>query len=296
MSEDVTVEETDATASDEASPGLGSLAGGEPASTSGPEWMSSLGEEFQGDATLEKFKDVSSLAKGYKELQSYMGNSIKVPSDLDNTEALNDVYNKLGRPEKPDGYVYERPDFIPPVAEGESDTYNVEAQKSFMEAAHAQGFTQKQVKFSLDYFNKMGVDGLRNMEDLKVKNDMEAERQLRDEWTVDYDKNRALAVRGFNAVATDDDKKYIQTTGLDRDPTLLRLFSKVGAKLSEGQFTGDVKRGGIASPETARVEIDAIRNDPSHELYKAYNDGNHPDHSRAVAELSKLYNVLHPEK
>jgi len=294
MSEDVTTDES-AEAVEEAG-GLGSLADVDVGSGDhSPAWMNDLGEEFKGDVTLEKFKDISSLAKGYKELQSYMGNSLKVPADLDNNEAVNEVFNKLGRPEKSDGYVYERPDFIPAVADGEPENYNVEAQKTFMEAAHKEGFTQKQMKFSLDYFNKMGVNGVRDIEDLKTKNDADAERLLRDEWTVNYDKNLSLAIRGFNAVATDDDKAYLQNAGLDRDPTLLRLFSKVGGRLSEGQFAGDVKRGGVSSPETARAEVDAIRSDPTHDLYAAYNDGNHPDHARAVEEVSKLYNIMHPE-
>lgn len=292
MAEDVTTEE--GTEEVEAVASLTSESS--PASTgSSPDWMSNLGDEYQGDATLEKFKDVTSLAKGYKELQSYMGNSIKVPADLDNSDALNDVFSKLGRPEKPDGYVYDRPDFIPAVVEGEADTYNEAAQTKFMESAHKEGFTQKQMKFTLDYFNKMGVDGLRDMEDVKTKNDMDAERLLRDEWTTSYDTNLSLAIRGFNAVATDADKTYLQNTGMDKDPTLLRLFSKVGGKLSEGQFSGDVKRGGVSSPETARAEVDAIRSDPSHELNAAYNDGNHVEHARAVQEVAKLYNIMHPE-
>jgi len=61
MSEDVTTEES-AEAVEE-SGGLGSLTDVDVGSgDNSPAWMNDLGEEFKGDVTLEKFKDISSLA------------------------------------------------------------------------------------------------------------------------------------------------------------------------------------------------------------------------------------------
>ncbi len=89
-----------------------------------------LGGDLQSDPRLEKFKSPEDLAKSYLSVESMIGKSIRipqqdasdkqrdefyqklqsidgvvrVPSDPEDTEAWNEFYGKMGRPESPDKY------------------------------------------------------------------------------------------------------------------------------------------------------------------------------------------------
>ena len=52
-----------------------------PEEVSGEPWMKDLPDELQEDTSLGKFKDVASLAKGYKHMESFRGQSISIPDD-----------------------------------------------------------------------------------------------------------------------------------------------------------------------------------------------------------------------
>jgi len=249
-------------------------------------WMENLPDELQDDSSLGKFKDVASLAKGYKHMESFRGQSISIPEEQ-TPESMGDIWDKLGRPEGADKYEYEPPGKIP---EGE---YNFENQNEFLKGAYDNGFSQDQAKYVLDFYNNMAFESINDIKNFQSKASADNTTELQNDWGRAYDENLSTAVRAFNQFATDEDREYLSTNGLDSSPSLIRMFHKVGVQMNEGSFTGDVSANRMLSPVVAQTEIDAIRSDPSHALHEAYNSGEHRDHQKAIAEVEKLYALVY---
>ena len=257
-----------------------------PEEVSGEPWMKDLPDELQDDSSLGKFKDVASLAKGYKHMESFRGQSISIP-DEKTAESMGDIWDKLGRPEGADKYEYEPPGKIP---EGE---YNFENQSEFLKGAYDNGFSQDQAKYVLDFYNNMAFESINDIKNFQAKASADNTTELQNDWGRAYDENLSTAVRAFNQFATDEDREYLSTNGLDSSPSLIRMFHKVGMQMSEGSFNGEVSANRMLSPVVAQTEIDAIRSDPSHSLHEAYNSGDHRDHQKAIAEVEKLYALVY---
>ena len=89
-------------------------------------------------------KDVSpesfgKLAKIAVSAESLIGKSVQIPDDKAKPEDLDKFFNKLGRPEKPEGYEFKLPEGIP-----EGMPYDAEFAKAFKAVAHKAGATAKQ--------------------------------------------------------------------------------------------------------------------------------------------------------
>ena len=66
-------------------------------------WRDSLPDDIKGNTSLEKFSDVSTLAKSYINAESMIGKDKMVVPGVNTTEdEWNDIYTKLGRPSTPD--------------------------------------------------------------------------------------------------------------------------------------------------------------------------------------------------
>jgi len=200
---------------------------------------------------------------------------------------MGDIWDKLGRPEGADKYEYEPPGKIP---EGE---YNFENQSEFLKGAYDNGFSQDQAKYVLDFYNNMAFESINDIKNFQAKASADNTTELQNDWGRAYDENLSTAVRAFNQFATDEDREYLSTNGLDSSPSLIRMFHKVGMQMSEGSFNGEVSANRMLSPVVAQTEIDAIRSDPSHSLHEAYNSGDHRDHQKAIAEVEKLYALVY---
>src|SRR5210317_1139444 len=93
-------------------------------------WRESLPEDLRENKTLADVKDVGSLAQQFIDSQQMIGQSIRIPGpdageeawknfhskltdkvptliptpDPDNEEVMSALYNRMGRPEDPEGY------------------------------------------------------------------------------------------------------------------------------------------------------------------------------------------------
>ena len=283
MSEEEITEPVDAANSS------GGLLGDQPGGSEGSAWMQNLPDELRDDGSLSKFKDVASLAKGYKHMESFRGQSISLPEER-NAETMGPIWDKLGRPESPDKYEYQPPEKI------DTGEYNAENQNEFLKQAYDNGLSNDQAKFVLDFYNNMAFDSINDIKNMQAKTVADNTTALQKDWGKGYDENLAMAVRAFDEFATDADREFLATNNLDSNPTLIRLFHKVGTAISEGNFTGNVGANRMLSPVVAQSEINAIRSDKSHSLHEAYHSAEHPDHQRAIEEMEKLYGLAYQEE
>lgn len=110
---------------------------------------------------LEKrgVKDIQSLAKLAFEQDKFTGGAIKVPGKDATPEEREAFYNRLGRPEKADGY-----DFKPPAELPEDIPYDGERAKAFASKAHTLGLTKDQAAALHDWYVKDYVDAYQSMD------------------------------------------------------------------------------------------------------------------------------------
>lgn len=85
------------------------------------------------------FKGLDDLAKSAREQSKLLGNAIRVPGKDATEEEREAFLNKLGRPEKVDGY-----EFAPPADLPENLPYDAERAAAFRGLAHKIGLTQAQ--------------------------------------------------------------------------------------------------------------------------------------------------------
>lgn len=129
--------------------------------TQDTDWRAGLGDELSKDEAFKDFKDLPSLAKNYKDLQSHLGNSIRIPSqEADDAqwgefrnklhtkvpgllalpkegdeEGLKNFNKALGVPDAPDAYTYTK---------DENDGISDERLNQLRALAHKNGLTAKQ--------------------------------------------------------------------------------------------------------------------------------------------------------
>ena len=274
---------------DDADNSSGGLLGDYSGGSEGGAWMQDFPDELRDDSSLSKFKDVASLGKAYKHMESFRGQSISIPEERD-AESMGPIWDKLGRPESPDDYDYQPPDRI------DTSEYNFDNQQEFLNQAHDNGLSNDQAKFVLDFYNNMAFDSINDIRNFQAKTVADNTTALQKEWGKGYDENLAMAVRAFDEFATDEDRDFLQGNGLDSNPMLIRMFHKVGTMMTEGSFTGNVGSNRMLSPVVAQTEINAIRSDKSHSLHEAYHSAEHPDHQRAIEEMEKLYGLAYQEE
>lgn len=130
--------------------GAGGGDGGAGGGAQTPAWLTDLPEEIRGDATLQRYADVSSLAKAHIEAHKVAKSKLVVPGEGATDEDWGKVYDALGRPESPDKYALKNIE-LPVDAPDEARTALAEAEKPFRELAHKIGLTGKQAEALSEY-------------------------------------------------------------------------------------------------------------------------------------------------
>lgn len=212
------------------------------------------------DKILGKFDDVDSLAKSYQELQSRMGNSVRIPNSESSPEETAAFYQKLGMPESPDGYT---------VGEGMEEMLD-----GFKPMAHSAHLTQRQ----FDHFAyAQGAAAEAAEESLRA-----SEERLKSKWGDNYEMSNGVAAGAVEALSEHSETLGAALAGVDlRDEGSHELFTTIGQLLMDGnaptQGQGDSMAG-----ETDDMAI-AIR---VRELMKtkAFSDIRDPEHEKTKAE------------
>lgn len=263
--------------------------------------LAGLSETYKNDPSLKDFKSVDDLAKSYVNAKAMIGGSIRLPAADASPEAieeffkkiesvpgvmkfdpnnLDQVYNRLGRPESADKYQVQ---FNPEINKRE------DLQSGFLSKAHEIGLNSKQAQGIIDYQNGFIADSVAQIKE-QVLNLQE---QVRQEFGPEFTNRMQAANAGVQLMG----KKYPDIGDLLKQnpifanhPAVVNLFSNLGRQVVEGSTpTGDVANtrfGGMTSAE-AKVEIEAIRADRNHPS-KNHRD---PNHKQALDKLQELYKI-----
>jgi|GEM_PF-4725544 len=198
---------------------------------------------------LDSVKDINSLMTGYVHAQRAMGTKVNLPNEKSSQEDWNKLYKQLGRPETPDGYEIETPDY----------KFDDDVLKRIKQDAHEAGLTKGQASKLISSIAKMSreaYEALQADEKAKVEQ-IKAERSKWDnlstiETTLDtFLKQNAKTPEQYNKLKT----------RLDTDNDLMQFLYDVQAQNAPkdiGQMTANQ-----AAKETPEEVVGRILSDKS---------------------------------
>ncbi len=266
-------------------------AGGTPAAGAAPaggefkwpdQWQQHLPDDLKGDKSLEKFKDIPSLAKSYIHAQKAIGkNQVVIPDPKFATkEEMKEFYGKLGLPGDIKDYTIKPPEGI--SAEF-ADTFKAKAMELNILPSQAEqllGWYAETDKSLSEQASTASIAQMQEKLDAYKKTQGEA-----------YPATKAYAQKFLDEFGSDGLKAKVASFGGDPDfiDTLARagraLFSDDDIKLG-----GEGRDPGALTPDQAQERWKEIDIDKSH----AYWNSKHPEHKKAQAEVQKLFNQMHP--
>jgi hypothetical protein len=255
-----------------------------------------LPEKIRGEAAFKDIKSIDALADSYYNAQKMIGvprdQLLRLPTS-DKAEDWAPVYDRLGRPAKPDDYKLKVPEGFPP------------AQKSYVDsvskAAHEAGLSQKQFDAVQNWlYTQAG----QTMAQQKASADATAANwvgSLKTEWGQAFDtkvQQSKDAIAHYDAALklNGDLVKALNETGLGNHPGFAKLFAGLARNLHEdGKLTGKAfGESALQSPVEAQQQIAALRQDTN--FMKQYHNPNKrdPAHIEAVARMEALHKLGWP--
>ena len=225
---------------------------------------------------LEKFKELPAAIKSLVELETYQGQSVRIPKDDAKPEEWQAFYGKLGRPASAAEYKFERPQ-LP-----EGVKLNPELEESILQMSYEAGLSGKQVEHFFKGAAKMAIAGAeRQLVDRK-----KGEAALQKDWGMDYQKrltlsNKAAEFLGPEFVELLKNTKLADGSALGNHPGMAKALYGLGLMSQEaGWVVAEVD--GITTAEAAKAEAEKLMKDP------AYFDSSKPGHKEIVEKVNKL--------
>jgi hypothetical protein len=240
-------------------------------------WKESLPDDLREDPSLKSIQDVPGLAKSYIHAQKMVGaDKIPVPTEHATQEDWNAVYEKLGRPDSPEGY----------QIEGEA----TEIINEFKPIAHQLGLNNNQVTKLVEFYNAQQETATNNAQVDLQQYQAESEAAMRKELGRAYDTKMKSASRVAQNIFTKDqlDKtKLSDGSRLGDNPMFLKAMIKVSDMISEDRPISNPQEM-ILTPDQAREKMDAAMAPGS-----PYWDKTHPNHAKAVEDVMNLREMVH---
>lgn len=175
-----------------------------------------------------RFTNKADLAKKLVNQETAIRSRIPLPKEDASEEEWNEVYDKMGRPEKPDGYQFNWPNEAAPLSEPEKA-----ASSEFLNLSHRIGLNQKQVDAIVQWDAKTrGV--ISDAERARVETNMsERMSALRVEWGQDFDANKNHYSNSAKHYMGGDFEEYRSLrlddgTMLSNHPVMARAWARVG--------------------------------------------------------------------
>lgn len=198
-------------------------------------------------------------------------------SALKQAQGYQALSQKLGTdapPKSPDEYAPELPAGVTMDALKTDPLF-----AGFLKGAHGKGLSNAQVSYVLAEFQQRVAMLQETAADPAV-----AEAELGKVWQTPQQMERGLngAYRGTQAFAADAEHAARIDKKFGSDPDFIRLMAKVGAELGEDRLP----EGGLNQTETETLE--SLRKS------EAYTNSKHADHAKTVAQVTRLYQKLHP--
>lgn len=215
-------------------------------------WTHALPENIRSDPSIAKYTSLEAFANGHLNAVKMIGkDKITIPETDDQ---WSEAYNRLGRPESPDGYQYQVPDGF------EADQ---EFLSNFQSKMHELGLSQRQLEGVGKYLFDT-VDDQGRKDDLASEQArLNAETELRSEFGPAYNQKMAGARRVIQEFGGDDAVKFFEENSLGNNTLIVKLLASIGDRILEdaGLFGGEDRQTtqGIETQISELMHSDAYR-------------------------------------
>ena len=245
------------------------------------DFKSLIPNEFKEDKALANFQDMNQFVKSYLHAQKMVGlDKIPVPNKYATDEDWQEVYKRLGAPEKADQYKYK-------FAKDQQVDENT--LKAFNEVAQRNGLLPKQAESIVKFYNELNQQSVSQEASKMDAAQKEAETVLKTEFGAEYGKRLDQAKRlAVATLGTDFLDKTVLKDGskLGDNVSLIKAFSSLADKLSEDEIVKGEGADYMSAKELQR-QLDELQQKGS-----PYWDKMHPNHKRNVDEVFKLREML----
>jgi len=239
-----------------------------------------MSEEFGTHASMADYQDLDGWGKSHINQQKLIGgDKLPMPQDSWGKEEWADFNRKIGMPAEAKGY--ELP---------AQKTATEEDMEWFAGIAHDKlNLSKKQAN---DLWIELNARQGGAAEANQTKNQKildEGMQELREEWGTNFQPMVEATNKGLQRMDEDGRfRKFMKTTGLNKNPEMLRFANKVAQLFNEDRAPGDAQGPMPMSKEQAKSQLNKIfseaQQDPKHPLMNKKD----PAHDDLVKKITKL--------
>lgn len=230
---------------------VGNGGGVTPPAAQATDWTSSLSDEAKGFVQNKGWKEAGLAVESYRNLEKAIGvppeRLLKIPEKADDVQGWNAIYNRLGKPEKADGY----------KIEGDEGMVKF-GRDAFFEA----NLSTKQVESIVGKWNafvKGEQEAATKAREGKFK---EADDALAREWGAAFEKNGQVAKKAAEKFGiTEQEIQALESTiGF---AATAKLFHKIGSTTGESEFVAGTgfNPNGPLTPQQAKYRLSELQKD-----------------------------------
>jgi len=248
-------------------------------------------EDLRENVQLRTHKSLTDTLKNWAGLEKIRGaHVVPVPADGadDNQYAI--VFDRLGRPEKPDGYTMPAIDDneIPPEHRASDDLI-----AEIRQVAHNQAMlTDWQWQRLIAGWNKIIAGRLKAQADNHATAAQTALNPLRDRWRGQFGANSALAEKHARSELSPADFDSLVAMGGLEHPGLLEYFYRQASQRAESE--PDIEGGRI--PVDVLTAAEAELNKITKDIKGPYHQEFHPRHKEFVQKANELRALIERAK
>lgn len=220
-------------------------------------WVDALKPEIKAFVQEQGFQSPDAVVESYQNLRKLHGvgadKLLRTPDSFTDAKeqeaALNQIYDRLGRPKTAAEYGIENKD-------------QAEDTKFMAETFHKAGLTKKQAEDISKALAERTTTAQKTAQENQQLFAKQAVDRLKTEWGSGYDKNLQLAKQGQSALGWDDKMVDSVASAIGIDKTI-KALNDAGRRVGEGTFIQGTKGNETYTPDTAQAKIKALMTDRS---------------------------------
>lgn len=240
-------------------------------------WTAGLDDEVVAHLSNKGYADLPAFAKGYMNLESAVGADKIVAPKADGDILEWDGWQKLGTPEDAADYAMAAPEGF--------EQYDQTLADDMRSLFHKARLTPQQAAVIHDgYVERMGNNFAESATETANRQEQEVA-TLRTELGTAFDQRVVGAKSVVTEYGGDEVQQVLRDSGLDSNPALVRMFSKLRIALGDNspQFKDGEESGKFGTtPEMAQDEIAKLRAHPG------IHDKTHPENKVLNDKLTRL--------
>jgi hypothetical protein len=203
--------------------------------------FSGLSEDTRKWVETKGYKSPEDIVKAYQSAEQKLGTTLTPPKDDAPQEEWAKFYDKLGRPEKAEGYDFKRPEGLP-----EDLPYSDELASTSKNWMHEAGLNPKQAQAIHDKFAGYMADQQKAVQEAQAKAVTETHADLTKDWgpqdSEGFKQKLALADRAMKKLGLTD--AYKQTgillpDGALTNPQIAKAFAEIGHAMFKEDTIGN---------------------------------------------------------